>query len=54
MLVIPLAATAIWVIGTILGMLIFQKRESRRTAELVWGAVSAAVLQCLIAALMNY
>lgn len=54
MLVIPLAATAIWVIGTILGLLIFQKKESRRTAELVWGAVSAAVLQCLIAALMNY
>ena len=54
MLVIPLAATIIWVLGTALGLLIFQRRESRRTAGLVWGAVTAAVLQCLIAAFLNY
>ena len=54
MLVIPLAATAIWVIGTILGLLLFQRSESRRTAELVWCAVPAAILQCLIAAVLNF
>ncbi len=54
MLVIPLAATIIWVSGTILGLLLFQREENRRTAELVWGAVSAAVLQCLAAAVMVF
>lgn len=54
MLVVPLAATIIWVSGTALGLFLFQRKENRRTAELVWGAVSAAVLQCLAAAIMNF
>ncbi len=51
-LTIPLSATAIWVIGTVLGLWIFQQKVNRRTAELLWGAVTAAVLQCLIAAIL--
>ena len=54
MLVVPLGASFIWVIGSIMGLLLFQRQENRRTAEIVWGAVSAAVLQCLIAALMIF
>lgn len=54
MLIVPLAATIIWLGGSIMGLLLFQRKENRRTAEIVWGAVSAAVLQCLIAALMIF
>ena len=54
MLVVPLGASFIWLTGSIMGLLLFQRQENRRTAEIVWGAVSAAVLQCLIAALMIF
>ena len=54
MLIVPLAATIIWLGGSIMGLLLFQRKVNRRTAEIVWGAVSAAVLQCLIAALMIF
>lgn len=54
MLVVPLAATIIWISGTVLGLLLFQRKENRRTAELLWAAVSAAVLQCLAAAVMIF
>ena len=54
MLVVPLAATIIWISGTILGLWVFQQKNSRRAAELVWAAVSAAVLQCLAAAFMIF
>ena len=54
MLVVPLGASFIWLTGSITGLLLFQRQENRRTAEIVWGAVSAAVLQCLIAALMIF
>ena len=54
MLVVPLGASIIWIVGSVLGLLMFQRPENRRTAELVWGAVSIAVLQCLIAALMIF
>ncbi len=52
--VLPLVGTAIWIMGTLLGLWIFQQKDSRRIAELVWGAVSAAVFQCLIAAVLIY
>ena len=54
MLVVPLGATFIWLLGSIMGLLLFQRPENRRTGEIVWGTVSAAVLQCLIAALMIF
>ena len=54
MLVVPLGATFIWLLGSIMGLLLFQRPENRRTGEIVWGAVSAAVLQCLIAALIIF
>ena len=54
MLVVPLGASIIWGVGNVLGLLLFQNSSNRRTAELVWGAVSAAVLQCLIAALLIF
>ena len=54
MLVIPLAATIIWVVGTVLGLWVFQQKNSRRAAELVWGAVAAAILQCFAATLMIF
>ena len=54
MLVIPMAATIVWITGSILGLLLFQRKENRRSAELVWYAVSAAVMQFLAAAIMNF
>ena len=54
MLVIPMAATIIWGIGMVLGLLLFQKEENRRISELIWGAVPFAVLQCLAAAVMIF
>ena len=54
MLVVPLAATFIFVIGTVTGLLLFQNKENRRLAELMWGSVTAAVLQCLAAAIMIF
>ncbi len=51
-LTIPLSATAIWLIGTVMGLWIFQKKSDRQTAEFLWGAVTAAVLQCLVAAIL--
>ena len=52
MLVVPFAATIIWGVGTILGLLLFQKRKNRRLSELIWSAIPFAVLQCLAAAIM--
>lgn len=54
MLIVPLGASIIWVIGTVMGLLLFQREENRRSAELVWGAVSAAVFQCLAAAVLIF
>ena len=54
MLVVPLAATFIFVIGTVTGLFLFQNKENRRLAELMWGSVTAAVLQCLAAAIMIF
>lgn len=51
-LTIPLSATAIWLIGTALGLWIFQQKDDRQVAELLWGSVTAAVLQCLVAAVL--
>ena len=53
-LILPMAATVIWVIGTVLGLWIFQRRQKKDIAELVWGASAAAVLQFLIAAVINF
>lgn len=54
MLIVPLGATFIWLVGSVIGLFLFQRPENRRTAEIVWSAVSAAVLQCLVAALMIF
>lgn len=54
LLTIPMIATVLWLFGSALGMLIFQQKKNRRTAELVWAAVSAAVLQCLIGAILIF
>lgn len=54
MLIVPLAATIIWITGTVLGLLIFQKKENHRISELIWSAIPFAVLQCLAAAIMNF
>ena len=54
MLVVPLGATIIWFVGSLLGLLLFQQKENRRTAEFLWGAVTAAILQCLAAAVMIF
>lgn len=54
MLIIPLGATIIWFVGSIAALLLFQRKENRRTAELLWGAVTAAILQCLVAAYMIF
>lgn len=51
-LVVPIAATVIWLVGTLLGLVLFQKRENRPVSELIWGTVPFAVLQCLAAAVM--
>ncbi len=52
LLTIPLSATAIWLVGTVMGLWIFQQKDNRRIAELLWGATTAAILQCLIAAVL--
>lgn len=54
MVAIPMTATLIWVLGTLLGLWVFQQKENRRTAELVWASVSAAILQCLTAAVIIF
>lgn len=54
MLVVPIAATIIWGIGMILGLLLFQRKENRRVSELIWGTVPFAVAQCLAAAIMIF
>ena len=54
MLIVPLAATVIFLTGSATALLLFQNRENRRLAELTWGAVTAAVLQCLAAAIMIF
>ena len=53
-LVLPLGATAVWIIGTLLGLWLFQRRRKPEIAELVWGGSAAAVFQFLAAAVMNY
>jgi len=54
MQILPLAATVIWLLGTLIGLWFFHRKSTRRIAELVWGAVSAAVLQCLTASFLLY
>ena len=54
MLVVPLSAGIIWIAGSVLGLRLYQNADCRRTAELVWGATAAAILQCLIAALLIF
>ena len=54
MQILPVAGTVIWIFGTILGLWFYQQKAYRRAAELMWGAASAAVLQCLIAAFLVY
>ena len=54
MLVVPLAATIIWVIGTVMGLILFQKQKNRPVSALIWGSLPFAVLQCLAAAIMNF
>lgn len=54
MLVVPLSAVIIGLAGFALGLRLFQAENCRRTAELVWGAATAAILQCLIAALLIF
>ncbi len=53
-LVLPMGATAVWVLGMLLGLWVFQRRKKQGIAELVWGASAAAVLQFLIAAVLNF
>ena len=54
MLVVPLAATIIWITGSVLGMILFRKKENRRISEIIWCSLTAAVLQCLAAAVMIF
>lgn len=54
MLVVPLAATIIWVVGSAAGLLLFQKKENRPLSELVLCAVTAAIFQCMAAAVMIF
>lgn len=54
MQILPLAATVIWLLGTLLGLSFYHRKSTRRIAELVWAAVSAAVLQCLIASFLVF
>ena len=49
---LPIFATIIWLIGTLIGLWIFQQKSCRRIAELIWGAAAAAVFQFLIAGLL--
>ncbi len=51
---LPLSAVIIWAAGSVLGLRLYQNANSRRTAELVWGATALAILQCLIAALLIF
>lgn len=51
---LPIAATAVWILGTVLGLRIFRHWKKQNIAELVWGASAASVLQFLIAAILNF
>ena len=53
-LILPLGATFVWFTGTVLGLWIFRRKGEKGIAELVWGASCAAVLQFLVAAVMNF
>lgn len=53
-LILPISATAVWILGTVLGLWVFQHWKKQNIAELIWGASAAAVLQFLAAAILNF